>query len=147
MTAIIKGIFTWASEERRSDRYGFITVMRECFNENSTSMASITDMASLALLTNKRACITVKVIETRESGHIGDIFRGIFPSTPDVGQEFSLGVGKLLVKPADWSPIGIEIGLYPDDGREDDWLDPNILYQLHDQTVEITVTEASSDEK
>jgi hypothetical protein len=30
-----------------------------------------------------------------------------------------------------------QVGLKPEDGRETDWLDPNALYQVHDQIVDL----------
>jgi hypothetical protein len=85
-----------------------------------------------------------KVVESRPSGHAGDLFRKILPPeqpTP-VGTVIDLGEGELFVwhENDDGFPTGgIHIGLRPDDGRKTDWFDPNLLYRLHDQTLEIFI--------
>lgn len=137
--AKIRGIFAWGADERRSDRYGFITVTPENYDLSASSPVSIDDQEGFAALAGRRARITAVVVEARRSGHIGDLFRGFHPSTPKVGKQFKLGEGTLRIKPAAWSGIGLEFGLEPDDGRQTDWFDPRKLYKLHDQTVEITV--------
>jgi len=71
------------------------------------------------------------VKETRPSGHVGDFFRGLQPSTPKIGERIELGTGTIFYDDHE------TIGLRPDDGRDRDWLDPRKLYRLHDQTVEL----------
>ena len=44
-------------------------------------------------------------METRESRHIGDLLYGIFPSTPNVGDRFVLGEGKLFID--DFNSVGL----------------------------------------
>jgi hypothetical protein len=66
---------------------------------------------------------------TRKSYHVGDLFRGIFPVTPDLGEVVTLGKGRLTQE----SPC--QIGLKPLADVTSDWLDPNALYRVHDQTV------------
>lgn len=135
----ITGIFMWGGEERRSDRYGFVTVCKTSFDGRSKANVSVSDPFALAYLVNQRAAIKVTVLEARKSGHVGDLSRKIYPVTPAVGATFDLGVGTLRSIACDWSGIGIAIGLEPDDGRPSDWFNPRILYQLHDQTVEISI--------
>ncbi len=74
------------------------------------------------------------IIETRQSQHIGDIFRGIGPSTPTAGDAITLGAGTLFTEMDDGVP---RIGVTPDDGRETDWMDPRALYRCHSQTVRL----------
>ncbi len=73
--------------------------------------------------------------------HIGDLFRGVSPSTPKVGETIVLGTGTFFTEPTDWYAEGVKFslafGLDPDDGRETDWLDINSLYRLHEQDVEL----------
>lgn len=139
MEVKLKGIFIWDGYERRIDRYGYVTVDDCNYDQTAKIRAEVSDLGDLHRLDMQRVSIEVLVLETRESGHIGDVFRGIRPSTPEVGEVFSLGEGRLDVVPSGWSAIGREIGLVPDDGRKTDWFDPHVLYKLHDQTVEITV--------
>lgn len=131
------GIFSWPGAERRSDRYGVIGIC----NQNYEGSAHVPDAgwaAPISALHGRRCKIMVRVIETRMSWHIGDLTRGIFPSTPEVGAVFDLGVGELFVEATE----GFDhetVGLKPDDDRRSDWFDPLVLYRLHDQTVEITI--------
>lgn len=122
------GILSWPRAERISDRYGFIHLTPNVPADAIEAMAG------------RRVSITCVVVETRQSGHIGDLFRGIFPSTPDVGERFDLGSGVLEVDRVD---AALCFGLRPDDGRDSDWFDPHVLYRLHDQTVEIQVSPAA----
>lgn len=39
---------------------------------------------------------------------------------------------------------GDAVGLRPLDGRETDWLDPHVLYRLHDQTVALRLELAAT---
>jgi hypothetical protein len=80
------------------------------------------------------------VTETRESGHIGDLFHGFAPSMPDVGEVVDLGVGILDAERVEWCDDPT-IVLKPGDGREHFWYDPRKLYRLHDQTVDLFVEE------
>ncbi len=74
------------------------------------------------------------MLEARKSEHIGDLFRGFFPETPEVGEEIILGEGSVFYMQED---DRIYIGLKPNDGREKDWLDPKKLYRAHAQYVEL----------
>lgn len=137
------GIFTWDGRERRSDRYGVFALDKTDYNETARArdVGWTITRAELADLTGLQASIKVEVLETRQSGHIGDFFRGIFPETPDVGEVIDLGTGELFADfdRMDWAVGGFGIGLKPADGRENDWFDPRKLYRLHDQTVRVTV--------
>lgn len=126
------GIFTWPAQERQSDRYGQIGLDKHEDDNDPTSQWS----SSPADHVGRQAHITVEVLETRESRHIGDLFRGIGPVTPDVGEIVDLGIGELFVEATEWF---VCVGLKPDDERTSDWFDPRKLYRLHDQTVRITV--------
>jgi hypothetical protein len=86
-------------------------------------------------LAGQRGSLVVEVLETRESTHIGDLFRGFFPSTPQVGEVIRLGSGAVFVEPGEISTIG----LLPDDHRTSDWLDPQALYRAHEQTVRLVL--------
>jgi hypothetical protein len=130
-----RGIFNWPAGERRSDRYGMIGVYDANYDGTARCKPSF-DVAALRAMAGQRATISATVVETRDSGHIGDLFRGIYPSRPQVGQVFDLGVGELLIDSIEGQTV---FGLSPDDGRDVDWFDPHTLYQLHDQTVELEI--------
>lgn len=133
------GILSWPAEERRSDRYGMISLFEKDYNSTVTVKVNL-DEILLGTMAGKQIKITAKVLEARESDHIGDLFRGLFPSTPRVGQVFSLGQGALVVEELEGRPL---FGLKPTDNRDTDWFDPKKLYQLHDQTVELTLEEVA----
>lgn len=124
------GIFSWDGRERRSDRYGVFAL-------DKTDDAGWS--ANPQAFDTERCHITVEVLETRESGHIGDLFRGIFPERPEVGEVIDLGTGTLFVERYDWACGGFGVGLRPADDRDSDWFDPRSLYRLHDQTVRVTI--------
>lgn len=115
-------MLSWPPPERRSDRYGLVGLSKN-------------PMEDFAKLTGKipvkqHGRLVAVVLETRDSHHIGDLFRGIFPSTPNVGDRISLGEGTLFTEEHC-------VGLKPDDGRYNDWLNPYNLYRAHDQTVRL----------
>lgn len=129
---IAKGIFSWDGAERRSQRYGAFTVDCTDFNNDVETEA----------FRNKyegRCWVYCRVVETRKSGHLGDQFLKISPSTPKVGEIIELGVGNLKSVRNDFIDIMYE--LHPEDSRKHFWIDPRILYRLHDQTVEIYAEE------
>lgn len=134
------GIFTWDGRERRSDRYGVFALDDADYDKTAQTRAEWSDDPSTLMFRECR--ITVEVIEARESGHIGDLFRGIFPEKPDVGEIIDLGTGELFVERdrMHWAVGGFGVGLRPADNRQSDWFDPRKLYRLHDQTVRVTIT-------
>jgi len=158
MTEIVaRGIFQWDGAERRTDRYGTFVIVahdedtafdrdgvKHVFSDwEADEKDAFLDTAKVARYVGKRTRITARVINTRQSRHIGDLFRGIKPSMPDIGEEIDLGAGEFFTEPSTWPAGGccgeIFIGLRPDDGRADDWFDPRKLYRLHTQTVEIAL--------
>lgn len=137
-TKIASGVFGWDSGERRSNRYGSIQIRSSPYDGNVVATATFNRKAMDAL-TGKRVRLACSVVETRASGHIGDAFLKIKPSTPTVGDVIELGVGVLFV--ADGYDGLPEIGLMPEDGRRELWIDPRQLYRLHDQTVDLYAEE------
>lgn len=131
------GRLTWARNERVSDRYGSVRLMRSG-DSRSTNVEWLPLVIKPEHL-NRPAQLTAVIIETRQSTHIGDLFRGIFPSTPAVGEVIKLGEGLLF---AERDRDGDLVGLIPLDGRADSWLDVEALYRCHEQTVELYYTEA-----
>ena len=134
----LEGVFTWPGSERRSDRYGVVTLDDKNY-EDTAAAKVVADVKALRLMAGHRVKVVAHVVEARESGHIGDFVRGLSPITPIVGEEHGLGEGVLFLEELVWSPMGVGLGLLPDDGRETDWFDPRVLYRLHDQTVLLIV--------
>jgi hypothetical protein len=119
-----KGVLEWASGERVSDRYGTVKLFTDTGEEKTIPL---NDKVSEGVVGQLIAVVE----ETRESPHIGDFVRGIYPSQPKVGEEFTLGTGKLFFEEDN------AVGLQPLESRQSDWLDPHILYKLHFQTVSL----------
>lgn len=134
MNAIELGIgrLSWPRGERVSDRYGVVLLMADgdSFAEPSQYIRPAHRPVG------QRGTLVAEALETRESTHIGDLFRGLFPETPAVGERIILGSGTFFTEDTDWGAL--LMGLSPDDGRHSDWLDPKALYRAHEQTVRLT---------
>jgi len=141
-TLIATGIFMWDSSERRSDRYGRFYCGSETYSAKDKVLPTFESEAAKALM-GKRVRITVEVVAARESGHIGDIFHGISPMKPEKGDIIDLGVGTFDVgRNYNDDP---DIGLCPNDGRGNWWINPHQLFKLHDQTVKVFVEETQDE--
>ena len=132
-----RGRLNWPGSERRSDRYGLVTLLSPPPDGTQRGgpmpVYGATLPWAVALPVGRRGRLIAVAVETRESEHIGDLFRGIGPTTPDVGEEIVLGAGEVFAQEIE----GLYVGLRPDDGRDSDWLDPRALYRAHDQTVDL----------
>ena len=109
--------------ERVSDRYGSVKLFTSISQEETVPL----DQS----LSGKRGQLLAVVKETRESNHIGDLFHGILPTKPSVGDEFVLGKGVLFFDNI------FTVGLKPMRMRKNLWLDIKKLYKAHCQTVEL----------
>ena len=125
-TTLGQGVLNWSRYERIGDRYGAVHLSTTL---DSEEYATWEDAPA-----GTRGTLIARILQTRQSRHIGDIFRGISPSTPEVGEEIALGTGTLFTEMDDGVP---RIGVMPDDGRETDWMDPRALYRCHSQTVRL----------
>jgi len=114
------GILNWYSKERISDRYGTVYLLTSLENEDRVRFSRINS--------GKKGRLIAIVKEIRQSDHIGDLYHGVFPKTPRVGQKITLGKGRLF-----FNDDGV--GLKPDDGRKAQLLDIRALYKVHEQTV------------
>jgi hypothetical protein len=131
---IAKGALTWNAPERRSDRYGTVYVHDLNSEEKKINSGSIMLNEIIKSLVNKKGTLLCEVLETRQSTHIGDLFHGVFPVTPAVGETVILGEGTLFTEEQFNSFV---VGLKPADGRTELWLDINKLYRVHEQTVNL----------
>jgi hypothetical protein len=121
-----RGVLDWCPEERRSDRYGTV-ILHETAAGNRP--------VSLKVPSTPYGRLIAEVLESRESYHVGDLFRGIYPSQPVVGARLLLGTGTFFCEEVSRGTTAV--GVWPADGRESDWLDPTVLYQAHHQTVRL----------
>lgn len=118
-----KGILGWERTERVSDRYGTVKL----FTTTEQNEAVPFDVQ----LSGRRGALVVEVVKTRESNHIGDLFHGIMPVTPKLGEVFVLGRGTIFFE-------GIfTVGVKPRGNRATLWLDIKKLYKSHFQTVNL----------
>lgn len=139
---VAHGVFGWEGEERRSDRYGAIHLSGAPYGGEPLTTVFF-EMGALERLHGRRVKIATVVTEARKSQHVGDLFHGIFPSTPAVGERVEIGVGVLDLEPSyEETP---DIVLRPNDGRAHLWMDPRKLYRLHDQTVDVFIEETTDD--
>ena len=142
MKKIGRGVFSWDSTERRSNRYGSFHLADRPYDGEDREEVAL-DIQACRDLCGKRVHLVADVVATRESGHIGDVFLGIYPSKPQPGERIDLGVGVLDLTPS-WEEGSYDIVLKPEDGRAELWIDPRQLYRLHDQTVNIHVEETDA---
>ena len=122
------GQLNWCGAERRSDRYGAIGLWAD-----ATPWCTRAMNLDISDLCGRRGTLRVEILETRDSDHIGDLFRGLSPGGAEVGDVYDLGSGVLFR-----SDVENHVGVRPDDGRQTDWLDPELLYKAHQQTVRLT---------
>lgn len=135
-TLLATGTFMWDGPERRSQRYGYFYANNSSFDDAAEVTPAYCATEAEAL-EGQKVKIVVKIVESRPSGHAGDLYLDILPTTPNVGEEIELGIGTLDLQPSPHCSDVTYLGLKPSDGRGMYWLDPHILYRLHDQTVEI----------
>ncbi len=128
------GQLSWMGSERRTDRYGTVALWEDAtpYRDDSSLLLKTNS------LTGKHGKLVATVLETRKSSHIGDLFHGYTPGSAEVGKTYQLGVGTLFEEEQYGSRT---VGLKPDDGRNEFWLDPKQLYIVHQQTVRLVFIE------
>ena len=127
------GTLTWMRSERITDRYGAVYLIPDGYNSLSRAAPpSLIEHEVVKTRVGEKGRLIAEVVETRESTHIGDVFRGLYPRTPKRGDRLVLGTGTFF---SERNSEGLTIGVKPDDGRDSDWLDPRALYDAHEQTV------------
>ncbi|HEX5116013.1 MAG TPA: phosphoadenosine phosphosulfate reductase family protein [Pseudonocardiaceae bacterium] len=123
------GQLWWPRSERQTDRYGTVFLL--------TGPDADTYVPFENAPVGQRGRLVAVVVETRRSGHCGDIARSLAPTTPTVGEEITLGTGTLFTETDADLGVPSAVGLAPDDHRDSDWLDPRALYRCHNQTVRL----------
>jgi hypothetical protein len=141
-----EGMLNWSRGERIGDRYGCVVLFQDVPGW-SASMEDYLDGGGypaaldwLAEPVGECGRLVAEVVSTRQSAHIGDIVRGLYPPQEDadraaVGSRHVLGEGEVFTERDDEGTT--YLGVRPDDGRAHDWLDPELLYLLHEQTVRL----------
>jgi chorismate mutase len=135
------GVLTWDKCERVGDRYGVIYLnVANSFGQEIDSSEFNSTLAKELAGRQARGKFVAEVKQARNSTHIGDLFHGVFPETPEVGEAITLSeVGTFVLEKncVDDDAVGIE----PDDGRATLWMNINALYRAHEQTVELVFIE------
>jgi len=119
-----KGLLNWDRSERISDRYGMVFLFK---TEHSRDKVEL-QLPEQDL--GAKVKLKAKVIETRDSYHIGDLSHGVAPRTPKIGAVIELGEGFLQC----WDN---QVGVAPANRRDTLWLNLRALYDAHNQTVEL----------
>lgn len=150
MKKVATGIFTWDAFARQSKQYGHFTVEQKGYSADAVADYCFFDEGLLYEHEGRRVKFTAVVLEARPSGHCGDMFlfrpgeaEHLKPIEPAVGEVVEIGVGKLSLRRGSGLD-NLMMGLAPADGREHFWLDPEILYRLHDQTVNIFIEDTTA---
>jgi hypothetical protein len=129
-----KGVLNWPKGERVSDRYGLVGLFDVEGRNGSILPIDVSEYVG------KKGKLIARVLEARDSWHIGDFARGLYPNQPKTGEIFTLGEGTFFIG-EEHRELNEYFGLRPDEDRSSDWLDPHVLYKLHNQTVELVFEE------
>jgi hypothetical protein len=130
-----EGVLTWPRAEQISGRYGLVALMAK---GGISQAKQVTYLPLDQTAAGRHGRLHAEVLETHRSPRVGDVAGGSGPSTPKVEETIRLGTGTLVFA-HDQSEGGYDlVGLAPDDGRRDDWFDPEALYRCREQTVRLT---------
>lgn len=125
------GALNWHAGEGRTGRYGAVYLDRG--PDGGPPDPAPFDAAPIG----SHGRLVAVVLGIRSSSlHLGGLAHGVGPNVPTViGEEITLGIGTLFVESSRHGYT--EIGVKPDDERDDTWLDPTALYRCHEQTVRL----------
>lgn len=129
-----RGVLSWDASERISDRYGTVWLLPEGVN-SLIRCDPISLIQPRAEWEGSEGELIAVVTEARDSTHVGDLFHGVSPETPEVGEIIVLGDGQLFFETGTHG--GFFAGLRPLDQRSTLWLDIRKLYRAHEQSVEL----------
>lgn len=125
-----RGVLDWPAIERKGGRYGLVALHPEGPPDDRQVDPVFLGGDLAAGHAGETGGLLARVVEGRRY------------HAPAPGAELLLGHGRLFFKraeddgyrdAADPNLVGVE----PADGREEDWLDPSALYDLHHSVVEI----------
>ena len=133
-----EGVLSWHRHERVADRYGAVVLLQDTsdqeFGPVPGSEKGAADFADAPI--GEQGTLVAEVIDGRMSGHIGDLFHGFRQTlVPKKKARFELGSGELFTEEA-WDDV-LAVGVNPG-GRETFWLDPRLLYEIHNCVVRLT---------
>jgi hypothetical protein len=126
------GDLAWTKEERQSDRYGFLFLLRRGNSDANEESAVILDTSYEGV----QGRLVAQVVEARPPSHPGDWVLRIFGRAPSCGAVLELGVGRLrFLRGEENGEPFIQAGIEPLDGRAVAWMDIQSLHDLWEQTV------------
>lgn len=116
------GELGWITEERRFGRYGTVLLEPNILRVTANK------------LEGKRGKLVAVPVKLQEPVHIGDLFLGIVPTKPELGEYLVLGEGTFFI----FESLGYtNVGVRPDNYNQIPWLDCNALYKAVDQVVDL----------
>jgi hypothetical protein len=131
------GVLTWSGCERVSDRYGFVFLMHD--GETSLTKGKVYPVPlSSEPKDGEYGVLVARIVETRKSTHVGDLFRRVFPRETESGKRLVLGHGQLVRR----HDSGFtHIGICPRGADKEEsvttWMDVRALYDCHEHLVEL----------
>jgi hypothetical protein len=134
-TILGTGTLNWRSAERHLDRYGTIHLATATATTGTGTGRAYATFDDAPVGTRGRLVAVVLAARPpfRPDTLAGRL--GLDPGGAPPGAEITLGTGTLFVET---SPYGnTEIGLRPDDGRTERWLDATALVGCADQPVRL----------
>ena len=138
----IAGTVGWGRDDRISGRYGGIQLSAGHANVNLGETSPVIGLSSLTHFYGKRVTVSALVTVARKSYHDGDLYRGYKPRVTPVGTTVELGTGIVMALE---DLYGSETLIFCREERlgfPDCWMDPELLYALHDHDVVLTVKAA-----
>lgn len=118
------GILGWPKSEKLTGRYGIILLSEPTGSGQPARLENTSKIKGIA------GKVIAEVIETRKTTYLGDLHKGLFPKTPEIGEEIELGRGFLEAN----TKTAI-ISLHPTESRRKQLFDPEALHKAYDQTV------------
>ncbi len=130
------GLLMWDCKERITDRYGAVYLSDSNSQDIVLEPNAYTNVELVSQLVGECGTLLAQVVELRKSTHIGDLLPKIYPSQPKKGERIILGEGVFFVESL--IHIGettLAVGVRSTDQRTTDWLNPNSLCRVHEQTI------------
>lgn len=134
MIVLGEGVLDWPNMERVSDRYGVVDLKHEPHGDTCVIFDDVTAPTHGTLVAVVLDVLDEWAYEDRNG--IGALYQ-----RPAANEAITLGTGTLFTEEFDSMhgdrPGRILIGVRPDDGRDERWLNPAELSRVHNQRVRL----------
>lgn len=129
-----EGVLSWPNMERVSDRYGVVDLAHELDGDTYVIFDEVT--------TQTRGALVAVVLDVLDEWAFEDRYgMGALYVRPAVNEAVPLGTGTLFTEEFASMhgdrPGRILVGVQPDDGRDERWLNPAELARVHHQRVRL----------